>query len=96
MLTMSPNMKICIFSKSQASGISLRGTHQRYISVCLVQQLSSMTKGALAKELPKKFKISLRNAYTHVYQELNDNLVPSGIVEVDGFCQLRGDQGFSR
>ena len=45
--------------------ISLRGTHQRYILVCLVQQLSSMTKGALAKELAKKFKISLRNAYTH-------------------------------
>jgi hypothetical protein len=55
-----------------------------------------MTKGALAKELAKKFKISLRNAYTHVYQELNDNLVPSGIVEWMVFCQLRGDQGFSR
>lgn len=79
MLTMSPNMKICIFPKSQASGISLRGTHQRYILICLVQQLSSMTKGALAKELAKKFKISLRNAYTHVYKELNDNLVPSGM-----------------
>jgi hypothetical protein len=67
MLTMSPNMKICIFPKSQAAGISLRGTHQRYILVCLVQQqqLSSMTRSALAKELAKKFKISLRNAYTH-------------------------------
>ncbi len=92
---MSPNMKICIFPKSQASGISLRGTHQRYILVCLVQQLFSMTKGALAKELAKKFEISLRNAYTHVYQELNDNLVPSGIVEVDGFLPAtRGPRVF--
>jgi hypothetical protein len=54
-----------------------------------------MTKGALAKELAKKFKISLRNAYTHVYQELSDNLVPSGIVEVDGFLPAtRGPRVF--
>jgi hypothetical protein len=65
---MSPNMKICIFPKSQAAGISLRGTHQRYILVCVVQQqLSSMTKGALAKELAKKFKISLSEMPTPTY-----------------------------
>ena len=59
MLTMSPNMKICIFPKKKFRRLDLRGTHQRYILVCLVQQLSSMTKGALTKELAKKFKISL-------------------------------------
>ena len=53
-------------------------------------------KGRIGKRTCKEIQdLSLRNAYTHVYQELNDNLVPSGIVEVDGFLPAtRGPRVF--
>ncbi len=50
----------------------------------MAQQVSSITKRVLAKQMAKKFGMSLRNAYTHAYIELNDSLLPGGIVEQDG------------
>jgi hypothetical protein len=84
-LTQKRKPSIRIFPRNRSFSISTKGKYQRYIIVCLAQQLSSMTKGAIAKELARRFKIPIKSAYTHAYQELNENLVPRGIVEVEGF-----------
>ncbi|MEO9363298.1 MAG: hypothetical protein ABI348_05295 [Nitrososphaera sp.] len=61
-----------------------RGAYQRFIITCMAQQVSSITKRVLARQMAKKFGMSLRNAYTHTYTELNCSLIPGGIVEQDG------------
>lgn len=84
MLTVTPPRKVQIFPASTVRALRRRGAYQRFIVVCLVQQVSSITKSVLAKQLAKKFGMSLKNAYTHTYMELNESLLPSGIVEQDG------------
>jgi hypothetical protein len=77
------NKRVWVFPTSSGT-IRKRGTYQRFIIVCMTQQVSSITKRVLARQMAKKFGMSLRNAYTHTYIELNDSLIPSGIVEQDG------------
>lgn len=77
------NKKVWVFPTTDGK-IRKRGTYQRFIIVCMTQQVSSITKRVLAKQVAKKFGMSLRNAYTHTYTELNDSLIPSGMVEQDG------------
>jgi hypothetical protein len=50
----------------------------------MAQQMPSITKRVLAKQMAKKFNMSLSNAYNHIYIELSDSLIPSGIIEQDG------------
>jgi hypothetical protein len=83
MLATTPRNKVWVFPGAGGT-LRKRGTYQRFIIVCMAQQVSSITKRVLAKEMAKKFGMSLRNAYTHTYMELNDSLIPSGIVEQDG------------
>lgn len=62
--------------------IPIRGVYQRFIISSLALQLSSMTKRALAKLLAREFGVPMRSAYEHVMRELNDCLIPDGIVEI--------------
>lgn len=64
--------------------IPVRGVYQRFIISSLALQLSSMTKRALAKLLAQKFGVSMRSAYEHVMIELEQCLIPDGIVEIEG------------
>lgn len=80
--TPSSCKKVWIFPGAGGT-LRKRGTYQRFIIACMAQQVSSITKRVLAKQMAKKFGMSLRNAYTHTYTELNDSLLPGGIVEQD-------------
>lgn len=86
MLSVTPPRKVQIFPAGVNNNRKLRrrGSYQRFIVACLVQQVSCVTRRVLAKQLAKKFGMSLKNAYTHTYIELNEILVPSGIIEQDG------------
>jgi hypothetical protein len=79
----SPPCNVWIFPGTGGM-LRKRGAYQRFIIVCMAQQVSSITKRVLARQMAKKFGMSLRNAYTHTYTELNASLIPSGIVEQDG------------
>lgn len=83
MLAPIPCNKVWVFPGAGGT-LRKRGVYQRFIIVCMAQQVSSITKRVLAKEMAKKFGMSLRNAYTHTYMELNDSLIPGGVVEQDG------------
>jgi len=68
-----------------------RGLYQRYIISLLALNISSMTKRALAKPLAKEFGVSMRSAYEHVMKELEECLIPDGIVELaDLVLSVRG------
>jgi hypothetical protein len=62
--------------------IPIRGLYQRYIISLLALNISSMTRRALAKPLAREFGVSMRGAYEHVMKELQECLIPDGIVEV--------------
>ncbi|AIF85372.1 hypothetical protein NTE_03343 [Candidatus Nitrososphaera evergladensis SR1] len=83
-ITPPPSKKVWIFPGTGGT-LRKRGKYQRFIIACMAQQAcSSITKRVLAKQMAKRFGMSLRNAYTHTYMELNDSLIPGGIVEQDG------------
>jgi hypothetical protein len=71
--------------------VPVRGVYQRFIISSLALQLSSMTRRALAKLLAQKFGVSMRSGYEHVMKELEECLIPDGIVEVaDTVPSVRG------
>lgn len=71
--------------------VPIRGLYQRYIISLLALNISSMTKRALAKPLAKEFGVSMRSAYEHVMKELEECLIPDGIVELaDTVLSVRG------
>ncbi|UVS68405.1 hypothetical protein [Nitrososphaera viennensis] len=76
--------KVWIFPSGARGTLRKRGAYQRFIVACMAQQVSSITKRVLAKQMARRFGMSLRNAYTHTYTELNESLIPGGIVEQDG------------
>jgi hypothetical protein len=71
--------------------ISRRGIKQRFIICSLGTHVSSMTRGALSKLFAKKFGISAKSAYHYVWKELEESLIPSGIVcECGNLRPIRG------
>jgi hypothetical protein len=71
--------------------VPIRGLYQRYIISLLALNISSMTKRALAKPLAKEFGVSMGSAYEHVMKELEECLIPDGIVELaDLVLSVRG------
>jgi hypothetical protein len=83
--------KVRIFQYYRDGTLSSRAIYQRFIVLCLGSQVSSMTRGALAKLFAKRFSIHNRTAYGHVLIELQECLIPYKIVEEEGIIPaLRG------
>ena len=78
-----PHKRSKLFPKNRnEKKVPMRGLYQRFIICVLAVNISSMTKRALAKPLAKEFGVSMRAAYEHVMKELEECLIPDGIVEV--------------
>lgn len=64
--------------------LSNHSIHQRFILVILALQVSGMTRIAIAKIFARRFNTTLKNAYSYVLTELQESLIPAGIIEQDG------------
>jgi hypothetical protein len=54
-----------------------------------------MTRIAIAKIFARRFNTNLKNAYSHVLTELQESLIPAGIIEQDGsIIPVRGPTVF--
>lgn len=77
--------RISIFRKcTNQDRICNRGLYQRCIIASLAIEPSKMTKRALSKDLAQKFGISVGAAYDRILRELNESLIPDGIVQEAG------------
>ena len=83
--------KLRIFVPGKNKTLSSRSIHQRFIIMTLAFEVSSMTRGAIAKRFARRFGTTTKNAYPQVLMELQKCLIPSGIVEQEGSIQpMRG------
>jgi hypothetical protein len=57
----------------------------------LAFEVSSMTRGVIAKLFARRFDTTTKNAYSQVLRELQEYLIPAGIVEQQGIIHpVRG------
>ena len=83
--------KSALFPKSKEKQVSTRGLYQRYIVALLAFQISTMTRRAIARPFSIHFNLPQRSAYEHVSKELEECLVPDGVVEkVESVPSARG------
>jgi hypothetical protein len=76
---------LCIFEHCKDSTLRSRGVKQRRVIKLLdTLQVADVTRGVLAKHLAAELGISRANAYQYAYKELEECLIPNGIVEETG------------
>lgn len=74
-----------IFEHRKDSTLRSRGIKQRQVIKLLASlQVADVTRGVLAKHLAAEFGVPRANAYHYVYKELEECLIPNGIVEETG------------
>jgi hypothetical protein len=91
MISSQNGSKLRIFLPAKNKTSSSRSIHQRFIITTLAFEVSSMTRGAIAKRFARRYGTTTKNAYSQVLMELQKSLIPSGIVEQEGTIQpMRG------
>ena len=76
---------LCIFEHRRDSTLRSRGIKQRIVVKLLASlQVADVTRGVLAKRLAAELGIPRANAYQYAYKELEECLIPNGIVEETG------------
>jgi hypothetical protein len=78
-----------IFERRRDSTLRSRGVKQRLVVKLLASlQVADVTRGVLAKHLAAELGIPRANAYQYAYKELEECLIPKGIVEETGTAIL--------
>ena len=87
MINSQNGSKLRIFLTPKDKTLSSRSIHQRFIIMILAFEVSSMTRGAIAKRFARRFGTTTKNAYSQVLKDLQKCLIPGGIVEQEGSIQ---------